>query len=171
MRIFLIGFMGSGKSSIGRKLASHMKVEFFDTDKLLEQKTGVRIADYFARYGEQSFREEEKEILQKGWYPEDCVIATGGGAPCYADNMEWMSKHGKVIYLSLPAKALASRLENSNTDRPLINNLQGDALVDFISAKLTEREEFYNKAGFIVSGTDLTAQKLADYLTMAYQER
>jgi shikimate kinase len=171
MKIFLIGFMGSGKSTIGRKLARHLNIEFYDIDKLLEQQKGLKVADYFARYGEQSFRETERDILQKSWYPDNCVIATGGGAPCYFDNMDWMNRNGKVVYLSLPPKALAKRLEHSATERPLIKNLKGDELVEFISQKLSERESWYNKAGFIISGIDITAEKLAGYIEFGSQER
>ncbi|WP_026896881.1 shikimate kinase [Daejeonella oryzae] len=165
MKIFLVGFMGSGKSSLGRKLARQLGLEFFDSDKLVEQKTGLKVADYFQLYGEESFREIERDILQKSWYPDNCVIATGGGAPCYFDNMEWMNQNGKVIYLSLSAKTLADRLENSKTERPLIKDLKGQELIDFISGKLSEREIYYNKAAFIISGIDLTAEKLAGYLS------
>ena len=171
MKIFLIGFMGSGKSTIGKKLARHLNIEFYDIDNLLEQQTGLKVADYFARYGEQSFRETERDILQKSWYPDNCVIATGGGAPCYFDNMDWMNRTGKVVYLSLTAKALAKRLEHSATERPLIKDLKGDDLVDFISQKLAERESWYNKAGFIISGIDITAEKLAGYIEFGSQER
>ena len=164
MKIYLIGFMGSGKSTIGKKLARHLNIEFFDIDKLIEQKAELTVGDYFERYGENSFRELERDLLQKNWFPDNCVIATGGGAPCHFDNMDWMIQNGKVIYLSLPVKALASRLENSTTVRPIIKNLKGDELIEFISEKLAERELWYNKAGFIISGVDITAEKLAGYI-------
>jgi shikimate kinase len=80
--------------------------------------------------------------------------------------MAWMSANGQVVYLSLPPKALASRLENSKADRPLIRNLKGDELVDFISNKLKEREPFYNQSKFVVSASDLTADRLAFYLNL-----
>lgn len=164
MKIFLIGFMGSGKSTIGRKLALFLQYRFIDLDKLIEDKAGMSIADYFRQHGEDNFREFERDVLQQTVFPENVVIATGGGAPCYFNNMDWMSEEGKVIYLHMEPKALAHRLKNSKTERPLIQNLNQEELVDFITEKLAGREAFYRKAHYLVSALDLTAEKLAIYL-------
>ena len=158
--------MGSGKTTIGKKLANYLKYEFIDLDKLIEAKAGMSIVEYFELHGESSFRDLERDTLQKAVFPENVVIATGGGAPCYADNMTWMNQNGLVAYLSLSPKALASRLEHSKTDRPLIRHLKGDELVDFISTKLQEREVFYNQAKYVVSASDLTAERLSFYLNL-----
>jgi len=166
MKVFLIGFMGSGKTTIGKKLANYLKYEFIDLDKLIETKAGMSIVNYFEMHGEGAFRELERDILQKTEFPENVIIATGGGAPCYGDNMEWMNNNGLVAYLSLSPKALASRLEHSKTDRPLIRHLKGDELIDFISSKLQEREVFYNQAKYVVSASDLTAERLSFYLNL-----
>ncbi|MHB1177584.1 MAG: shikimate kinase [Daejeonella sp.] len=166
MNVFLIGFMGSGKTTIGKKLANYLKYEFIDLDKFIEAKAGMSIVDYFEAHGEDTFRELERDVLQNTAYPENVIIATGGGTPCYKDNMEWMNNNGRVAYLFLPPKALASRLENSTADRPLIKHLKGDELVDFITEKLNERELFYNQSKFVVSATDLTAERLACYLNL-----
>lgn len=166
MKVFLIGFMGSGKTTIGKKLANYLKYDFIDLDKLIESKAGMSIVDYFELHGEQAFRELEKDVLQKTEYPENVIIATGGGAPCFSNNISWMNENGLVAYLSLPAKALASRLEHSKTDRPLIRHLKGEELIDFISKKLAEREVFYNQSKFVVSASDLTAERLAYYLNL-----
>ena len=167
MKVFLIGFMGSGKTTIGKKLANYLKYNFIDLDKLIESRTGMSIVDYFELHGEESFREYERSILQETDFTENVIIATGGGTPCFGDNMDWMNKNGLVAYLSLSPKALAGRLEHSKTDRPLIRHLKGDELVDFISAKLQEREEFYNKAKYVVSASDLTAERLSFYLNLS----
>jgi len=166
MKVFLIGFMGSGKTTIGKKLANYLKYEFIDLDKLIESRSGMSIVSYFELHGEVAFRELERDILQKTEFPENVIIATGGGAPCFSDNMKWMNKNGLVAYLSLSPKALASRLEHSKTDRPLIRHLKGDELIDFISAKLKDREEFYNQAKYVVSASDLTAERLSFYLNL-----
>ncbi len=166
MKVFLVGFMGSGKTTIGKKLANYLKCDFIDLDKLIETKVGMSIVQYFELHGESAFRDLEREVLQKTDFPENVIIATGGGAPCFGDNMSWMNENGLVAYLSLSPKALASRLENSKTDRPLIRNLKGDELEGFISAKLAEREPFYNQSKFVVSASDLTAERLAFYLNL-----
>jgi len=167
MKVFLIGFMGSGKTTIGKKLAIYLKYEFIDLDKLIESKAGMSIIDYFELHGEEAFRDLERTILQKTEFPENVIVATGGGAPCFGDNMDWMNKNGLVAYLSLSPKALASRLEHSKTDRPLIRHLKGDELIDFISAKLQEREVFYKQAKYVVSASDLTAERLSFYLNLS----
>ncbi len=164
MKVFLIGFMGSGKTSIGKKLAHFLKYDFIDLDKLIEVKTEMSIAEYFVKYGEEAFRKLEREVLQNTVYPEKIIVATGGGMPCYFDNMDWMNKNGITAYLSLPSKTLANRLENSKTERPLIQGLKGDELVEFVTRKLAEREVFYNKAKFSISAADLTAEKFTGYL-------
>jgi shikimate kinase len=166
MKVFLVGFMGSGKTTIGKKLANYLKYDFIDLDKLIESKVGMSIVAYFELHGENAFRDIEKDILQKTEFPENVIIATGGGAPCFGDNMSWMNENGLVAYLSLSPKALANRLENSKTDRPLIRNLKGDELEGFISTKLAEREPFYNQSKFVVSASDLTAERLAFYLNL-----
>ena len=169
MKVFLIGFMGSGKTTIGRKLANYLKYEFIDLDKFIEAKAGMSIADYFANHGEDEFRKMESGVLQNTVYPDNVIIATGGGAPTYGDNMDWMNENGKVAYLSLPAKALANRLENSTTDRPLLRNMKGEQLVEFITAKLEEREPYYNQSKCVISASDLTAERLAFYLNLGYE--
>jgi len=166
MKVFLVGFMGSGKTTIGKKLANYLKYDFIDLDKLIETKVGMSIVQYFELHGESAFRDLEREVLQKTDFPENVIVATGGGAPCFGDNMSWMNGNGLVAYLSLSPKALANRLENSKTDRPLIRNLKGDELEGFISAKLAEREPFYSQSKFVVSASDLTAERLAFYLNL-----
>jgi len=166
MKIFLTGFMGSGKSTIGKKLAAHLQYDFIDLDKLIEKETGMTIADFFSLHGEEKFREVERDTLQHYAFGDRTVIATGGGAPCYHDNMEWMKKEGKVVYLHMEPKALANRLKHAKTERPLLKGLTEDELILFITERLGAREQHYRKAHFIVSGLDLTPEKLAAYLQL-----
>lgn len=166
-KIFLVGFMGSGKSTVGKKLAKLLGYEFIDLDKLIELRMGISIADYLLAYGESAFRELERDLLQNTPHPDKIVFATGGGTPCFFDSMDWMNKCGVTIYLSLPVSALVNRLRNAKVDRPLIKNMVDDELLaSFITQKLAERAKFYEKAKFMVSGQDLTAEKLVQYLEM-----
>jgi len=164
MKIFLIGFMGSGKTTLGRKLASKMGYEFIDLDHKLEQQVELSIAEYFSFFGEDAFRKLESEVLKKTIYDENVVISTGGGLPCFFDNMEWMMANGKVVYIKLSPKTLADRLESGKEERPLLQDKHGDALVTFIEQKLAEREAFYSQANIVANGLGLTAERLEQIL-------
>ncbi|MDO3625558.1 shikimate kinase [Mucilaginibacter sp. BT774] len=167
MKIFLIGFMGSGKTTLGRKLASRLGYEFIDLDHKLEQQVELSIAEYFQIFGEDAFRKLESEVLKKTLYPDNAIISTGGGLPCYFDNMDWMKANGKSVYIKLSPKTLADRLETGKEERPLLQDKHGDALVDFIEQKLGEREKFYSQANIIVDGLSLTAEKLEQVIAVS----
>ena len=160
MKIFLIGFMGSGKTTLGRKLASRMGYEFIDLDHKLEQQVELSIAEYFQIFGEDAFRKLESDVLKRTAYPENAIVSTGGGLPCYFDNMDWMKANGKSVYIKLSPKTLADRLETGKEERPLLQDKHGDALVAFIEQKLVEREGFYSQASIIIDGLSLTAERL-----------
>ena len=160
MKIFLIGFMGCGKSTLGKKLAAKMSYEFIDLDHQLEKELGMSIGQYFSEHGEAAFREQEKKILQGYAYPGNVVVATGGGAPCYFDNMDWMNQNGTTVYISLAPAALAKRLESGKDKRPLLKDLTEEEMIAFIEGKLAEREEFYQAAQIIANGINLSADTL-----------
>jgi shikimate kinase len=165
--IFLIGFMGSGKTTLGRKLASRMGYAFMDLDDILEAREGMTIAEYFSKFGEDAFRKSESDVLKHTQYPENAVVSTGGGLPCFFDNLQWMNAHGKTIYIKLAPKILADRLKNERVERPVLNGKQGGELVAFIEQKLAEREKFYNQAAIITDGLSLTADKVVQILNAA----
>lgn len=146
-RVFLIGFMGAGKTSIGKKLANSFGLPFLDVDSLLVEKHKMIINDFFQKYGEKAFREEETRVLKEiiATYSE-AIIAVGGGLPCFNENMTLINKEGISIYLHRPAKELFARLRNKKEDRPLIKDLSDDELLTFIEDQLLEREQFYNQA-------------------------
>ncbi|MDB5005350.1 MAG: shikimate kinase [Mucilaginibacter sp.] len=162
MKLFFIGFMGCGKTTWSRKLANHLGYEFIDLDHILEAKVGMTIAEYFEAHGQDAFRQLESSILKETDYPESVVVSTGGGLPCFFDNMEWMNANGQTLYIKLSPKTLAERLDKGKTTRPLIQGLHGDALVAFIAVKLAEREEFYEQATHIVNGIDMSVEILAE---------
>ncbi|WP_442588956.1 shikimate kinase [Pedobacter sp. AW31-3R] len=160
MKIFLIGFMGCGKSTLGRKLAVKMAYDLIDLDHKVEEKTGSTIASYFAEHGEETFRKLERDTLQSFPYPKNSVIATGGGTPCFFDNMDWMNANGLTVYIDMPAQALAKRLEKGAAKRPLLQGLNEEALVNFIEEKLAERRKYYENARLKISGINLTPDVL-----------
>lgn len=160
MKIFLIGFMGSGKTTSGKRLAAALNYPFFDLDHQIAAATGMSVPAYFAAYGEDAFRQLEQEILQTFAYPDSCVISTGGGTPCYYDNMDWMNNHGLTVFIDMPPVALAKRLEQGKHKRPLLKDLNSDEMVAFIREKLEDRLPFYNKAKVIINGISLTTESL-----------
>lgn len=164
MKYFLVGFMGCGKTTLGKRLASKLNLPFIDMDKEIEASTGMSIAEYFKEHGEDGFREVESSVLKSTRFPDEAVIATGGGAPCFFDNMDWMNGNGTTIYLSLSPKALAKRLENATNERPVLQNLKGEELEKFIAERLKARDPFYRKSKLIISGADQSPEKLAAIL-------
>ena len=138
--------MGSGKSTAGKKLASHLNWSFIDLDDKVELKTGMKIAEIFAEKGESFFRATESELLRGLATEADVVISTGGGTPCFDENMDYMLESGLTIYLKMNPAQLKSRLLRSSHERPLIKNIRIDELQGFIGKKLAEREKWYSRA-------------------------
>ncbi|WP_316808370.1 shikimate kinase [Pedobacter agri] len=159
--IFLIGYMGCGKSTKAKQLAHRLECPVIDLDAEIVSKSGKTIAEFFEAYGESGFRDFESEMLKTFDYPSTCVVATGGGLPCFFDNMDWMNENGKTVYLQMEPAALVSRLHNRQK-RPLIKDLDDEQLLEFIKVKLKEREPFYTKAKVIVDAFDLDAEKLEE---------
>jgi len=157
MKIYLIGFMGSGKTTVGKRLATHCEYAFMDTDKLFETKHNCTIESYFERFGEDLFRKEEALLLRETASLENTVIATGGGTPCFHDNMDWMLSHGICVYLEMSPKALYNRLINSKLVRPLlqVETHNCASLLEIIQDMLSQREQYYKKATITVSGLDV----------------
>jgi len=146
MRIYLIGFMGCGKSTWGKKLAEKLDYNFIDLDKRIESIEGGTVAEVFKIKGEDYFRKLEADVLHSTVLEKNAVISCGGGTPCYYDNMEWMRNRGKTVYLNLSPENLFGRLRTRKEKRPLIANFDDNQLRDFIFQKLSEREAFYLQA-------------------------
>lgn len=144
--IFLVGFMGSGKTTWGKKIANALQLPFVDLDHEIVENIGMSIPEYFRAHGEDNFRKLEQEYLQKQ-SGRIAVISTGGGTPCFFDNMGWINKNGLSLYLYHTSKSLWSRLSQSDVNkRPVLKGLSGEELFDFIDSKLKEREPYYNQA-------------------------
>ena len=154
MKIFLVGFMGSGKSYIGKILAEKLGFQFVDLDSIIENTEGVKISQIFEIHGESYFRKVESDCLHHLNKWTEIVVATGGGAACFHDNMSWMNENGITVYLSVEPQLLASRLANEVDKRPILQGKTGDELLDFIKMKVSEREDFYNQAHVKIHQTE-----------------
>ncbi len=154
-RIFLIGFMGSGKSTLGRYLAKALGWKFIDLDHYFEDKFRTTVPLFFKEFGETGFRDAERSALKDMQEMQKTVVAAGGGTPCYFDNMDFMNEHGMTIYMKVSPEELARRLSASKTVRPLIQGKTGEELISYIREKLTEREPFYTKAKIVADAGTL----------------
>lgn len=148
-RIFLVGYMGSGKTTVGKRLAKSLSLSFVDLDAYIEKKYRKTIPLLFEEKGEEVFRKIESRLLQDVAEFEDVVVSTGGGTPCFYDNMEVMNRKGTTVYLDVHPEDLAAHLLASKTVRPLIAGKNKDELVPFITEHLSNREPFYRKAQLI----------------------
>lgn len=162
--VYILGFMGSGKTTVGKQLARLLQYNFVDLDKAIEQAQNKSIQQIFADDGEAFFRELEKTQLQKTITYTATVISCGGGTPCFFDNMALMNNNGITIYLQMNAKELFSRLNNTKKERPLLAGKTDDELLLFIEEKLMEREAFYKKAKHIVKGLNIKADQLVQFI-------
>lgn len=164
-RFFLIGFMGVGKTTLGKQLAHKLGLPFIDVDKVIEEDAGISINSFFEKLGEEAFREKEvkalKNIIKR---QSKAVISVGGGLPCFFDNMKLMNDSGVTCYLHRPAKELFHRLKNSKTKRPLVKDLNDEELLSFIEETLLEREEYYKKAQYTFSRNQQTAEEIKNIL-------
>lgn len=156
MRIFLIGFMGCGKSTMGRALASKLNLTFIDLDTFLEEKYFKTIPQIFAEEGEESFRRKERNVLEEVCSFDNVILATGGGAPCFFDNMDLMNESGFCVFLDVDISSLVNRLIHAKTERPLIKGKSPEELHIFIEGLLAKRRPFYEKARYILKGSEIT---------------
>jgi shikimate kinase len=171
VNIYLIGFMGSGKSSSGRKIASSLRWNFADTDKVVEEKEGATVADIFAHQGEHYFRMAEREALNSVSQRSRTVVACGGGTPCSEQNLNLMKSTGVTVYLKLPADTLISRLGKSRTIRPLINDAEGTELETRVRKLLGERSEWYEQADLIIDGLNTNDEEIASLIAGLVRSR
>lgn len=152
MVLFLIGFMGAGKTPLGHQLAKELGYTFIDTDQVFELRFKQTITEYFAEHRESSFRREERSILESMATVDNVVIATGGGLPCYKDAMDWMNRNGITIYLQQEPEELYARLSTQTQHRPILKQKRGKALERHISNLLDQRKVYYEQAKFAFQG-------------------
>ncbi len=154
-RIFLVGYMGAGKTTVGRALAKSLSLGFIDLDHFIQNRYNKAISRIFEEEGESKFREIESKILKEITGFEDVVVSTGGGAPCFYDNMQAMNESGLTIYLKADSHLLTERLMACKEKRPLIKDKNEEELYRFISDSLTVREPFYSQARIIFEAKEI----------------
>lgn len=166
MRIYLVGYMGSGKSTLGKELAKKIGFRLIDIDEMIEKDTRKTIEKVFEEKGEDRFRVVEQRLLRETKRMFNVVIATGGGAACYEDNMDWMNQNGITVYLKVSPGAIFHRLTQAKAQRPLIKSVQDVDLMEMIQAHLVLREPFYEKAKHTIKGDAVKVAKLMTQLKL-----
>lgn len=161
-RVFLIGYMGVGKTTIGKLLSKELDVEFIDLDKYIENRYRKTIQEIFAEKGETKFRIIEREMLREVATFQDVLISTGGGTPCFFNNMEVMNQHGVTVYIKASVNQLVSRLLASKNVRPIIHKKSPEELKEFVTDHLTEREIYYSMAKLTYHTEQLVSMNQVD---------
>lgn len=169
MRIYLVGYMYSGKSTVGRRLAQALGMRFVDTDTLFEERYHTTIPLFFHRYDEAAFRLLEQQVLHATADMDNVVVATGGGTPCHADNMDWINAHGMSIHLDVPVTCLLQRAAVSRHARPLLAEMREEEREAYIRHQLDERMPVYSRAHHRLDADNPDIQALALLLANGMQ--
>ena len=162
--VFLLGYMGSGKSTIGKKLANKLNLNFIDLDSFIEEKYNTTISVIFSEKGESEFRKLEREALITVSQNINTIVSLGGGTPCFYDNMDIIKHSGFSIYLKMPVGMLVSRLINAKVKRPLIQEMNKEELFQFVEQQLSEREKYYLKSDISVDGSKLKINQIVELI-------
>lgn len=169
-RIFLIGYMGAGKTTVGKVLSRQLELSFIDLDHYIEARFHKTVGQLFAEKGEEAFRDIERRMLREVAMFEDVLVSTGGGAPCFFDNMEFMNGVGQTVYLKVSVDELANRLELCKTTRPVLKGRSGDELRAFIGESLEKREPFYRKATVVFDAEEMMTDQDVSNIAKALAE-
>ena len=166
MKIFLIGYMGCGKSTLGRKIAKAVGCKFADTDSAVESREGASVVDIFRYEGEEYFRRIEREVIEEfATSAENMVISTGGGAPVWRDNVAYMNSMGNTFYLQRTAVQIASRLSpHGRQKRPKLRGLNDEELVVFMTANMAEREPYYAQATYRIDCAEKSDAEIVEII-------
>ena len=173
-RIILIGYMGAGKTTIGRALAKELGLSFYDLDWYIESRRRKKVPQIFAELGEEGFRQIEYNMLHEVAEFEDVVVSCGGGTPCFFDNIDYMNSMAQVVYLRCQPEVLHGHLLMGKVERPLLKGKSPDELMDFIREQLAAREQYYCKAQYQLDVTlmdnyekiKITVDKLKELLNL-----
>ena len=149
VRIILIGYMGAGKTTVGKALAAELGVPFYDLDWYITMRYRKSVPEIFAERGEEGFRDLERRMLHEAAEFENIVLSCGGGTPCFFDNMEYMNQQADTVYLKASPEVLYAHLQMGKGVRPLLLNKTPDEVQQFIREQLADREHFYSQARYI----------------------
>ena len=165
MRLYLIGYMGTGKSTLGRKIAKRTELPFLDTDKMVEEAEGAEVADIITYAGEEYFRQAERRALEQTVEEENAIISTGGGLPVWGDNQAWIAEHGVSVYLKRTPEQIISRLSpHGRYKRPKLRGLNDEELLQVMCEGIAEREPIYEKADIVIDCSVVSDWEIADRL-------
>ena len=159
-RIYIVGYMGAGKTTAARRLAQRLGWAVVDTDDLFEEKYKISVCDFFGKYDEPLYRKLESEVLKETETLDNVVVSTGGGTACYFDNMDWMNQHGLTVFLHISEQAVINRLLHAKRKRPLAVGKSEEELTAFVSQHYTSRKPFYELARITVKAEDLDVNGL-----------
>ena len=169
MRLYLIGYMASGKSTIGRKIAKRTELPFFDTDKMVEEAEGAAVADIITYAGEEYFREAERRALEQTAEVENAIISTGGGLPVWGDNQAWIAEQGMSVYLKRTPEQILSRLSpHGRQKRPKFRGKSDEELLRFMHEHLAEREPIYEKADMVIDCEEVSDEEIVEKLSQVF---
>jgi shikimate kinase len=164
MRLFIIGYKSSGKTTIGKKLAHRLNMKFIDLDHAIEAREKKTVPDIYTEIGDTEFRKLEWEVLNDIVKKDNIVVSTGGGAPCHCNNMNLMEKYGDVLYIHLDNDTLVSRLKGATKNRPIVLNKSDEELREYVADMRNRCEHHYTRARYIVEGKDLTVDKIVEII-------
>lgn len=166
-RIIIIGYMGAGKTTLGKALAARLGIPFYDLDWYIESRMRKTVKEIFDERGEEGFRRIERNMLHEVAEFEDIVVSCGGGTPCFFDNMDYMNEQGKTLYLKATPEVLYSHLKMGKGVRPLLLNKTPEELKAFISQQLEQREPYYAKARYTL---DISLLDSSDKISQSVEE-
>ena len=167
MRVYLTGYMYSGKTTVGHKLASRLGYQWADLDKMLETTFHTSIPIFFKRYGEEAFRKIEQKMLHSTVDLDNIVISTGGGTPCFFDNIEWMNLHGTSVYFDVTVETLLRRAAQSKKPRPILAGLTDEQRSLYVRQQLSQRLPYYQKAQIIFPADQPDIEQLVQLISSA----
>jgi len=160
MRIYIIGFMGSGKTHWGKIWAASAHMELYDLDSIIEEAEQMSVEQIFEKKGVLYFRQKEAALLRSTVDYDNCIVSCGGGTPCFEGNMAWMLEHGETVYLKAEAPWLLTNMFNELDKRPLFKNIDQKEIITFINGMLHDREEYYQQATIVLDATKLSSQTI-----------